>query len=84
MKENVRRCATCEQLQGKFYEPPSVPPLPDFRVSDNPPFTNVGLDFIGPFITRTADKNEIAKSSFVTLHVPAHEDSILRHVKACS
>ena len=61
-KKNVRRCVTCKRLEGKFYEPRPAPPLPDFRVPDNPPFTNVGLDFIGPLLTRTADKNEIQKS----------------------
>ena len=62
VKKNVRRCVICKRLEGKFYEPPPPPPLPDFRVSDNPPFTNVGLDFIGPLLTRTADKDEIQKS----------------------
>ena len=62
VKKNVRRCVTCKRLEGKYYEPQPAPPLPDFRMSDNPPITNVGLDFIGPLLTRTADENEIQKS----------------------
>ena len=79
-KKNVRRCVTCKQLEGKFYEPPPAPPLPDFRVSDNPPFTNVGLDFIGPLLTRTADKNEIQKS-YICLFTCTSSRGL--HLEAC-
>ena len=36
--------------------------MQDFRVSENPPFSNVGLDFIGPLLTSTSKDNEVVKS----------------------
>ena len=36
--------------------------MPDFRVSENPPFSNVRLDFIGPLLTRTSKDNKVVKS----------------------
>ena len=62
IKKYLRRCSICKRLEGKFFEPPQAPPLPDFRVSENPPFSNVGLDFIGPLLTRTSKDNEVVKS----------------------
>ena len=58
----LRRCSIRKRLEGKFFEPPPAPPLPDFRVSENPPFSNVGLDFIGPLLTHTSKDNEVVKS----------------------
>ena len=55
----LRRCSICKRLEGKFFEPPPAPPLPDFRVSENLPFSNVGLDFIGPLLTCTSKDNEV-------------------------
>ena len=80
VKKNVRRCVTCKRSEGKFYEPPLAPLLPDFRVSDNPSFTNVGLDFIGPLLTHTADKNEIAKS-YICLFTCISSQGL--HLEAC-
>ena len=62
IKKYLRRCSICKRLEGKFFEPPPAPPLPDFRVSENPPFSNVGLDFIGPLLTRLSKDNEVVKS----------------------
>ena len=33
IKKYLRRCSICKRLEGKFFEPPPAPPLPDFRVS---------------------------------------------------
>ena len=62
IKKYLRRCSVCKRLEGKFFEPPPASPLPDFRVSENPPFSNVGLGFIGPLLTRTSKDNEVVKS----------------------
>ena len=61
-QEILGRCSICKRLEGKFFEPPSAPPLPDFRISENPPFSNVGLDFIGPLLTRTSQDNKVVKN----------------------
>ena len=62
IKKCLRRRSICKRLEGKFFKPQAAPPLPDFRVSEYLPFSNVGLDFIGPLITRTSKDNEIVKS----------------------
>ena len=48
----LRRCVVCRKVEGKSYGLPSLPDLPPFRVADDPPFTNVGLDFAGPLFAR--------------------------------
>ena len=39
----------CQQtIRGEILRTTTNTPLPDFRLSDNPPFTYVRLDFVGP------------------------------------
>lgn len=45
----LNNCFICRWYQGKPY---SAPPLPEFRVSEMPPFTFVGLDYAGPLYIR--------------------------------
>ena len=56
VKGFIRRCYICRKHQGKTYEAPPIPSLPDFRVSESPPFYNTGLDFIGPLFTTKGSK----------------------------
>ena len=57
IKSTIRECIICKRAEGKSYESPPVPPLPSYRVADTPPFTNTGLDFLGPLlITNRKDK----------------------------
>lgn len=44
----ISPCATCKKLEGKSYNAPPQSPLPEFRVSDELAFTQVGVDFAGP------------------------------------
>ena len=48
VKKFIRKCVICRKYEGKPYS--ALPPndLPDERVSEDPPFTLVGLDFVGP------------------------------------
>ena len=52
----IRWCTLCQRMDGSAYPSVSPPDLPSDRVSDDPPFTHVGLDFAGPLYVR-ADKN---------------------------
>ena len=45
VKRMVRRCVICKKMEGKAFNTPKVAPLPPSRVSDSPPFTNIGVDF---------------------------------------
>ena len=48
VRDVISPCATCKKLEGKSYSAPPQPPLPEFRVSDELAFTQVGVDFAGP------------------------------------
>ena len=44
----LKKCYICKRLEGLAFALPSPPPLPRYRVDISPPFTNVGLDHMGP------------------------------------
>ena len=48
VKRIVRACVICKKFEGSPYSTPVSPDLPTCRVSADPPFTHVGLDFAGP------------------------------------
>lgn len=51
-RNTVRRvihdCTICRRMEGRPYNAPSSPPLPDARVKESPPFTHTGIDLLGP------------------------------------
>ena len=55
MKKLIHRCIVCRRLEGKPLIGPSPPPLPDFRVDQEPPFTFTGVDFAGPLHIKTGN-----------------------------
>ena len=44
----LNKCVTCHRYEGQPYKLPPPPPLPDFRVREQPAFTYTGVDFAGP------------------------------------
>ena len=44
-KQVVTKRVTCKKFKGKMFAMPKEPPLPSTRVSDDPPFSNTGIDF---------------------------------------
>ena len=48
VKKVINNCFVCRKLEGKPYASPPTAPLPDFRVTEAPPFSKVGIDFAGP------------------------------------
>ena len=58
VKKVIRRCITCRRFEGKSYKPPLIPDLPAERVSDEPPFSHVGVDFAGPLYVRNTEGQE--------------------------
>ena len=52
MKKVIKNCVVCGKAEGKPNLSGKPPDLPSSRVSDDPPFTNVGLDFAGPLYIR--------------------------------
>ena len=58
----LSRCVVCKKLSEKPYEKQPTPPLPDFRVAEDPAFSRIGIDFAGPLyvtdIYRRAEMNK--------------------------
>ena len=53
VKKLLSKCLQCIRDQRKPYNRPPEASLPEFRVKDVPPFTNVGIDFAGPLFYKT-------------------------------
>ena len=51
-KTIIHRCVTCRRFEGAPYAAPPPPPLPVFRVKEDPAFTYTGVDFAGPIFIR--------------------------------
>ena len=48
MKKVISKCIVCRKLEGKAYSTPRSAALPEFRVTEVPAFSKVGVDFTGP------------------------------------
>ena len=55
VKSVVRQCTTCQRFEGGAYSAPPPPPLPTFRVKEEPPFSYTGIDFAGPLYTKDGE-----------------------------
>ena len=64
VKKIVKRCVICRKAEGLPYGGMTPPDLPVSRVSEQPPFTNVGLDFAGPlFVQESCGKKGSSENS---------------------
>ena len=52
VKSVLHNCVICRRFESKPYQNPLPPPLPTFRVSEDPPFSSTGVDFAGPLYIR--------------------------------
>eukprot|EP00794_Sanderia_malayensis_P017243 gene17243-biopygen14837 len=60
VKKVIGKCHTCKRLEGKLFQSPPVAELPGFRVNEDRPFANTGIDFAGPLYVK-GEKGEIKK-----------------------
>jgi hypothetical protein len=60
-KRIIKDCVVCRKAEGLPYYYGQDPDLSSCRISDDPPFTNMGLDFAGPLYVQ--DKNELDENS---------------------
>ncbi|XP_053378515.1 uncharacterized protein LOC128548137 [Mercenaria mercenaria] len=58
VKTELRRCITCNKVNGKSYKAPDPPPLPKYRLEDSPPFTVTGVDFTGALHVKDRHGNQ--------------------------
>ena len=49
----IHRCVICRRFEARPCLGPPPPPLPRFRVAEEPPFTYTGVDFAGPLFVKT-------------------------------
>jgi hypothetical protein len=63
VKKVIKNCVVCRKADGKPYASGKPPDLPSSRVSNDPPFTNVGLDFAGPLYIRDKPANDSDEGS---------------------
>ena len=70
VKKFVRSCVVCRKHEGTPYSPLPPDDLPSNRVSEDPPFTHIGLDFAGPLYVETKtseDKSDESQKVYVCL-----------------
>ena len=48
VKKITSRCTVCRRYEGRDFKVPPQPDLPEFRLSQKPAFTYVGVDYAGP------------------------------------
>ena len=58
VKKVIRKCVVCRKAEGLPYGVTPPPDLPASRVSEEPPFTNVGLDFAGPLFVQNCPEDQ--------------------------
>ena len=70
MKKFVCSCVVCRKQEGTPYSPLPPDDLPSNRVSEDPSFTHIGLDFAGPLYVETKtseDKSDESQKVYVCL-----------------
>ena len=67
VKKIIRHCVVCQRFDAAPCKPPPFADLPTNRVSDDPPFTNVGIDFAGPFYVKENVNNAECVKVYVCL-----------------
>jgi hypothetical protein len=68
-KRIIKRCVICRKAEGSPYGATTPPDLPASRVSEAPPFTNVGLDFAGPLFVREGHDKEGSSENSIKVYV---------------
>ena len=84
VKKLIRKCVTCLKHEGISYTPQQPTDLPNSRVSDDPPFTHVGLDFAGPiyFDSKVPESdNEQSNKVYICLYTCASTRAV--HLELC-
>ncbi|XP_068697019.1 uncharacterized protein [Montipora foliosa] len=63
VKKFIRICVICRKHEGTPYGPLPPPDLPSNRVSEDPPFSHIGLDFAGPLYVEVKNSEYEIKES---------------------
>ena len=60
IKSLIHRCVKCRRVSAPAFDLPPAPPLPVCRVGMSRPFSNLGIDFCGPFNLKGHNKWYVA------------------------
>ena len=61
----IRQCLICIHWEGGPFKTPPFAPFPDYVVSsDNPPFSFIGLDYLGPLVI---DDDDVIRKNWICL-----------------
>ena len=72
VKREIHMCNVCRKLEGKPYASPDPAAVPDFRVSEEYPFSHTGVDFARPIYMNTSVKKETEMAkSYIALYTCA-------------
>ena len=73
VKRILKGCVVCRRHQARTIAPNPMPDLPRIRVDDAPPFTNTGLDFLGPLyiVKRNESEENTTSKVYVCLYTCA-------------
>ena len=52
-------------MEGASFKPPTPPPLPQFRLTEDPAFTYTGVDFVGPLYVQ--ENEDISQKIWINL-----------------
>ena len=61
IRATIHRCTTCKKHEGSPFTGPPPPPLPEFRIKEDPAFTYTGVDFAGPLFVRNGSSSGSSK-----------------------
>jgi hypothetical protein len=71
VRKVIHSCVICKKHEGKPYALPAAPPLPDFRIQQQPPFTSTGVDFAGPLYVKDSKKGKTLAKTWIALYTCA-------------
>ena len=57
----IHHCILCKKFEGASFKSPPPPPLPVFRVKEDPAFSYTGVDFAGPLTIRADGETKSQK-----------------------
>ena len=61
VKRTLASCTVCRRYEGKSCRVPPQSDLPEFRLSQKPAFTYVGVDYAGPFYIKVSGQSALQK-----------------------
>lgn len=65
VKSVIKKCSICRRYEGGPYRMPPMPQLPAKRVTESPPFSYTGVDYLGPMYVKS---NQEARKVWICLY----------------